>query len=118
MPAVTDSIYTTCRELIAPNGQLLKEGDLLKQPQLADTLHQIAEHGIGYFYNSSFTETMVDELRRDYNSIITLEDLQNYEPAERQVVRANYKGQEMLGVSPPSGGAVLGLILNILDGEK
>ena len=110
-------LHIDCRELIAPNGQLLKEGDILKQPQLADTLHQIAENGIGYFYNSSFTEAMVSELQSDYNSIITVEDLHNYSPVERGVVSAKYKGQEMLGMSPPSGGAVLGLILNILDGK-
>ena len=114
-------MYYVCidyRELLAPNGQLLKEGDILKQPQLADTLQQIAEHGISYFYNSSFTAAMVEELRKDYNSIITIEDLHNYSSAERPVSIAKYKGQQMLGVSPPSGGAVLGLILNILDGEK
>ena len=85
---------------------------------MADTLHNIAEHGIGYFYNSSFTEAMVRELQDDYDSIITVDDLRNYSSVERRVVTAKYKGQEMLGMSPPSGGAVLGLILNILDGEK
>ena len=84
---------------------------------MADTLHQIAENGIGYFYNSSFTEVMVSELQSDYSSIITVEDLHNYSPIERRVVSAKYKGQEMLGMSPPSGGAVLRLILNILDGK-
>ena len=111
-------LHIDYRELIAPNGQLLKEGDILKQPQLADTLHQIAEHGISYFYNSSFTEAMVNELRSDYNSIITVDDLRNYSSMERRVATAKYKGLEVLGMSPPAGGAVLGLILNILDGEN
>ena len=106
------------RDLVAPNGNLLQEGDILKQPQLADTLHQIAENGINYFYNSSFTELMVEELQRDYGSIISVEDFHNYSSIERNVARAKYKGQEMVGVSPPAGGAVLGLILNILDGES
>ena len=103
------------RELLAPNGRLLQEGDELKQPQLAETLQLISEHGISYFYNSSFTKTMVEELQRDYNSIITLNDFSNYSSVEREAVKAKYKDQEMLGVSPPAGGAVLGLILNILD---
>ena len=103
---------------MAPSGQLLQEGDVLRQPQLADTLHQIAEQGISYFYNSSFTKMMVEELQRDYGAIVTMEDFQNYSSVERTVARAKYKGREMVGVSPPAGGAVLGLILNILDGEK
>ena len=61
---------------------------------------------------------MVEELQRDYNSIIMIDDLHNYSSIERPMARAKYKDQEMLGMTPPSGGAVLGLILNILDGEK
>ena len=61
---------------------------------------------------------MVEELQRDWNSIITMEDFLNYTTVVRDVVRARYKGLEMLGMPPPSaGGAVLGLILNILDSE-
>lgn len=105
------------RQLLAPNGQLLREGDTLKQTQLANTLEQIGEQGIGYFYNSSFTERMVQELQNDWDSIITVEDFQNYSSVERDVVNATYKGLKMLSMPPPSaGGPVLGLILNILDG--
>lgn len=61
---------------------------------------------------------MVEELQRDWNSIITVEDFLNYTTVVRDVVRARYQGLEMLGMPPPSaGGAVLGLILNILDSE-
>ena len=97
---------------------MLQEGDTLKQPQLADTLHQIAMQGIDYFYNSPFTDWMVAELQTDYGSIISVHDFHSYTSVERKVARARYKGQEMLSVTPPSGGAVLGLILNILDGES
>lgn len=115
---LTPYCHFECRALLAPNGKLLREGDLLRQPEMADTLHQIAELGISYFYNSSFTEKMVEELQTDYGSILTVEDFLNYSSVEREVAKARYKGQEMLGVSPPAGGAVLGLILNILEGER
>ena len=47
-----------------------------------------------------------------------MEDFLNYTTVVRDVIRARYKGLEMLGMPPPSaGGAVLGLILNILDSE-
>ena len=79
-------------------------------------MEKIAEQGIGYFYNSNFTERMVQELQTDCNCIITIEDFQNYSTVEREVVRAAYEGLEVLGMPPPSaGGPVLGLILNILD---
>ena len=94
----------------------MKTGDILKQTELADTLEKVAEQGIDYFYNSNFTEKMVEELQRDWDSIITVEDFRNYTTVVRDVVRARYKGFEVLGMPPPSaGGPVLGLILNILD---
>ena len=110
-------VQHACRSHLAPGGQLLGKGDTLKQTELANTLEQIGQQGIGYFYNSSFTEAMVEELQRE-NSIITVEDFQNYTTVVRDVVRARYTGLDMLGMPPPSaGGPVLGLILNILDSK-
>ena len=101
---------------MAPNGEFLSEGDRLHQFQLADTLEAIAKHGVGYFYDSRFTEKMVKELQQDYGSILTVKDFQSYSSVQRPVVRAYFKNHTMLGVSPPAGGATLGLILNVLDG--
>lgn len=105
------------RDLLAPNGEFLNEGDRLCQIQLAGTLEAIAEHGIGYFYDSSFTEEMVEELQQDYGSILTVEDFQKYSSVERPVVTAKFKNHTMLSIPPPACGATLGLILNMLDGK-
>ena len=106
------------RDLLAPNGEFLNEGDRLCQIQLAGTLEAIAEHGIGYFYDSSFTEEMVKELQQDYGSILTVEDFQKYSSVERPVVTAKFKNHTMLSIPPPACGATLGLILNMLDAGK
>ena len=105
------------RELMAPDGEFLKEGDTLYQHQLADTLERIAEQGIGYFYNSSFTKEMVEELHQEYGSILTVEDFQNYCSIERKVAMASFKDHLIMTMPPPACGAILGLILNILDGK-
>ena len=60
---------------------------------------------------------MVSELQRDYNSVVTVEDFQNYTAIEREVVTSHFDDLEVIGVPPPASGAVLGLILNILDGR-
>lgn len=101
---------------MAPDSDFLKGGDTLYQLQLANTLEAIAEQGIDYFYDSSFTVEMVTELQREYGSILTVEDFQRYTTAERQVVAAEFKGHLMLSMPPPACGAMLGLLLNILDG--
>lgn len=96
--------------------ELLKEGDTLKQEKLADTLHEIGQKGANYFYNSTFTEDMLKDLEA-YDSILTLEDFQNYTPVDRDVTVAEFMGLRVYGVSAPAGGPVLGLALNILDGQ-
>ena len=104
--------------LTTEEGQYLKEGDILKRPLYADTLEKIANEGADYFYQSNFTKEMVNELKEEYDCIITEEDFKRYKAVERNVTVASYKGASVFGISPPNSGAVLGLILNILDGEK
>ena len=109
--------FYTYRALLAPNNQPLKQGDVLKQPLLADTLANISLYGSNYFYNSSFTSDMVNELRQDYGSILTVEDFLNYTVQVRDILTSQFSGLQVLGASPPSSGAVVALMLNILEGE-
>ena len=100
--------------MLAPEGRLLVEGEILKRPLLAQTLHDIGEKGADYFYDSIFTEDMVSELQ-EHGSILSLEDFKNYTVVEREVTRSEFRDHDVLGISAPGGGPVLGLILNILD---
>ena len=86
------------------------------RPKYAQTLRDIGEKGADYFYHSDFTESMVSELQNNYNSVVTVEDFQNYTAIEREVVTSQFDDLEVIGIPPPASGAVLGLILNILDG--
>lgn len=108
--------FLPIRAILAPNGVLLKEGDTLKNEKLADTLHAIGQNGADYFYNSSFTDMMLEDLE-DYDSLLTLEDFHNYTAVERDVTVSEFRGFRVYGVPAPAGGPVLGLILNILDGQ-
>ncbi len=89
----------------------------MKRPLYADTLEMVANQGADYFYDSTFTTDMVDELQMQYNAIVTKDDFINYKPVERTVTVSNYKDYEVLGITPPNSGAVLGLILNILNSK-
>ena len=110
------SLSALRRELLAPNNVLLKEGDPIMRPKYAQTLRDIGEKGADYFYDSDFTERMVSELQNNYNSVVMVEDFQNYTAIEREVVTSQFDDLEVIGIPPPASGAVLGLILNILDG--
>ena len=58
-------------------GQVLKEGDTLKMPQLAKTLRQIAQHGVDIFYNGSLGQQLVEDVQRR-GGILTKDDLLQY----------------------------------------
>src|SRR5258706_6544170 len=52
-----------------------------------------------------------------HNGLLTLEDLRGYVAKEREPLRGNYRGYEVISMPPPSsGGAVLIEMLNILEG--
>ena len=89
----------------------------MRRPQYANTLEMIAWQGAGWFYNSEFMKVMVQELNA-YGSILTEEDFRGYSAIKRRVTRSYIGGYKLHSVSAPSSGAVLGLILNILDSKE
>lgn len=51
----------------------------LRQPELADTLRQVAEHGARAFYEGSPARAIAQEMR-DHGGLITEDDLARYRP--------------------------------------
>src|SRR5256885_16972429 len=52
-----------------------------------------------------------------HNGLLTLDDLRGYVAKEREPLRGNYRGYEIISMPPPSsGGAVLLEMLNVLEG--
>ncbi len=97
-------------------GQVPKEGWVLKQPDLAQTLSLIAKHGDHGFYGGENAQKMVDDVHAN-GGIWTLGDLNNYFAYNREAVIFNYKGARIIAPSlPSSGGLVLANAFNILSG--
>ncbi|MDX5439838.1 MAG: gamma-glutamyltransferase [Alteromonadaceae bacterium] len=98
------------------DGSAPQPGEVFKQPDLADTLKRIAEHGPEGFYQGKTAQLIVDEMQR-HDGLITLDDLKAYRPAVRQPVHGQYRGYDIYSMSPPSsGGTHIIQILNILEG--
>ena len=60
-------------------------------------------------------KSMVQELKA-VGAILEEEDFLGYNATEREPVESEFDGLRVIGVPPPSSGAVLALILNILEG--
>ncbi len=97
--------YPDSKRIFLNNGNHYREGDLFKQPDLAETLQRIAREGAAEFY-TGLTARMIAEDMKANNGLITLADLKNYRVRERSPVRGLYRGHEIISMSPPSSGGI------------
>ena len=95
-----------------------KQGDLLIQKKLGETLKLIQKNGAKGFYEGKTAQLIIDEMKRG-NGIITLNDLKNYKVVERKPISFDYKGTEIVSMPlPSSGGILLAQMLKMSNFEK
>ncbi|HUG54547.1 MAG TPA: gamma-glutamyltransferase [Vicinamibacteria bacterium] len=91
-------------------------GDVLQQPDLAETLERIARRGPAGFYEGRTAELIEKEMKAR-GGLITRADLAAYRAIERAPLRGTYRGIEVLAMPPiSSGGTALLTMLNVLEG--
>ena len=101
--------------LLKPDGSVYEPGEILRQPDLANTYRQIAKCGTSWFYCGEFAKRTADWMSSN-GGIMTVEDFKNYRTVRRQPVRTTYRGYDIYGFPPPSSGGVhVAQILNILE---
>ena len=94
---------------------LYKAGEILVQNDLANTLRQLSEFGPDAFYKGEIAKLIVKEMERN-GGLITLEDLSNYQIAERKPLNGQYKDYKIVSMPPSSsGGTHLIQMLNMLE---
>lgn len=102
-----------------PDGSLKKEGDIVVRKAFAQTLRAIADEGVQGFYNGTLAKNIIADLQDAVEeSIITIQDLQNYKVEIKPLLNVTDGDLTTLTPGTPSSGAVLALILNILKGYK
>jgi gamma-glutamyltranspeptidase/glutathione hydrolase len=94
------------RELYAPEGERLREGDLFRFPDLAEALERFAADGAEPFYRGDVAATLGDFVSQ-HGGILGPSDLARYEAIERRPIRASFRGTEVLTNPPPSSGGIL-----------
>ena len=98
-----------------PDGSLYRAGEVMKQPDLAWTLTQIARRGADGFYKGPVAEKFAADMKA-HGGLITMQDLADYRAVERKPLRGTYRGLEIVTAPPASGGgATLLNMLNILE---
>jgi len=97
------------------NGELVKFGEIWKQPELAGTLTAIRDHGKDGFYKGEVGKEIVAFMQEN-GGIITKKDLELYEAIERKPVKGTYKAYDIYSMPPPSsGGVALVEMMNMME---
>jgi gamma-glutamyltranspeptidase / glutathione hydrolase len=97
-------------------GSVPEPFSILKQPDLANTLKQLAKSGKDGFYGGEVANKLVDGVRK-IGGIWSQQDLDAYQVVERVPVKGSYQGISITSAPPSSsGGIVLLEALNILSG--
>ncbi len=96
------------------DGRAPAPGYLLRQPELAATLEQIARAGATGFYRGRVAQSLVAAVNAA-GGVWRLEDLAAYRVVERDPVRFDYRGATITAAALPSaGGIALAQVLGML----
>ncbi|HEY6292943.1 MAG TPA: gamma-glutamyltransferase [Terriglobia bacterium] len=107
--------YDESRRIFLRDGKFYEAGEIFKQPELAATLREIAEHGPDAFYHGPIAREIAVSMEKNHG-LITLADLAEYQAKIRQPLVGHFRGYTILTAPPPSSGGI-GLLemLNILE---
>ena len=107
--------FAGSKRIFQRDGNYYRWGEVLKQPELAQTLERIAKNPDD-FYHGTLARELATAMQNG-GGLITVDDLAHYEVKEREPIRGTYRGYDILSAPPPSsGGIALVEILNILEG--
>jgi gamma-glutamyltranspeptidase / glutathione hydrolase len=101
-----------------PGGEVPKDGDMIRQSELAETLKAIAQKGSDVFYRGWIGEAIAEVIMKE-GGVMTLDDLKNYRAVWREPLVGSYRGRTIVAMPPPSsGGVAIVEMLNALEGYK
>ena len=83
-----------------------KQGDILIQTDLANTLKRIQKNGLKGFYQGETARLIAAEMKSG-NGIITEADLKNYKVRERVAMQFPYKDYQIITMPLPSSGGII-----------
>jgi len=94
------------RELYAPGGRPLREGDPFRFAELAEALERFGAEGAEPFYRGEVAAALSEHVV-ERGGTLGAGDLAAYEAVERRPIRAAFRGTEVLTNPPPSSGGIL-----------
>jgi gamma-glutamyltranspeptidase/glutathione hydrolase len=96
-------------------GQLIREGELLCNPDAADSLEALISEGPDLFYRGEWAARLAQD-SRDHGGHVTRDDLANYRVERRKPVVFRHRGARCAINPPPSpGGSLVAFALGVMS---
>ncbi len=103
------------QKLLLPTGKPPSPGQLVRFPQLAETLAQVAKVGRDAFYTGPLAQAIANTVSAG-GTTMTLADIAAQKSAWVEPLAVSYRGRDVLGLPPNSQSMVALIALGILDG--
>ena len=103
------------RAIHKANGNYLQSGDMVRLPELAQSLQLISKGGVDVLYRGELAEKITAEIQAN-QGLLTLEDLACYQAIERSPILINFGDWEIAtNPAPAVGGVCLAAMLLLMD---
>lgn len=96
------------------DGRLKGTGDILHNPDMAQTLRRLAEAGAEDFYTGEIAKQIADDMAAN-GGLLSAEDLANYRTRRNTPLWGDYRDYRVATNQPPGGGVMLIEMLNVLE---
>ena len=107
--------YPGFREQFTIDGHAPRKGQMWRNPNLANTLQQIADGGREAFYKGEIARSIGDYFKAN-GGYLSYEDMAAHEGEWVEPVSSNYRGYDVWELPPNSQGIAALQILNVLEG--
>jgi gamma-glutamyltranspeptidase / glutathione hydrolase len=115
---ILSPILRTSEEACArylPEGDPPRQGEVLREPEVADALERLGAEGAEPFYTGDIGAAVSDRVC-ELGGTLTRADLAAYEALPREPVHVQYRGRDVITNPPPSaGGTLLAYALALLE---
>ncbi len=101
-----------------PKGEVPAEGEIIRQPELGETLKAVASKGAESFYQGWIAEAITETIKKE-GGMLGVEELRQYKAVWREPLIGSYRKRTVVTMPPPSSGGVAILeMLNVLEGHQ
>jgi gamma-glutamyltranspeptidase/glutathione hydrolase len=106
--------FPTSAQIFLPNGRPPREGEVVRQAQLAASFRKIAKEGVEVFYQGEIAEKIASFLQKN-GGWMTKEDLAAWKPRWREPISTRFQGYTLYGMPPGSCEMTMFQVLNVMD---